>query len=246
MTMTLRKRRRRTRPPVSEGAEHDFEKVHFALPLNDDDSSMPKLRRAGSSVEDSLGSIHSDNNYPVGTSKEKAFILQTIINTISIQVKGLSNDFCQNGLPWKGPQCRSVVAGCSGVFYMLPIFATSNSLERFQWILQACLSVLADYFHIHHDSAWHGIDRYFATFNVVLILYRAYKRLHWSILSLAIAPLGSYVFASRAKTMLDIQSWHWYHFGWHITGSVAVTCVVYLIHHCRNEVDPLLMAFCGS
>jgi hypothetical protein len=146
-------------------------------------------------------------------------------------------------MPWKGLECCSLMAGCSGILYALPALVCPNQVERAAWILQACLSVLADYFHIHHDSSWHGIDRFFAIFNSIFIFYRACDRLHWSVSLLAIPPYGCYVAANRAKNQLDLSAWHWCHFGWHITGGVLATLVIHLLYSCP-DTDPLLTALC--
>jgi hypothetical protein len=196
---------------------------------------------------DSVSSLNDTNDVAesISMAKKEPLFLQHVINTIYLQFKGVTQDFQKNGMPWEGPECCSLMAGCSGILYALPALVCPNQVERAVWILQACLSVLADYFHIHHDSIWHGIDRYFAIFNSIFIVYRACDRLNWPVILLAIPPVGCYVTANRAKNQLDLSAWHWFHFGWHITGGVLATLVIHLLYSCP-DTDSLLMALCQA
>jgi hypothetical protein len=159
-----------------------------------------------------------------------------LFQTIRHQLQGMTDDFCQSGLPWSGPQCRSPFAGGTGVLYSLPALCCQNNpLEQCTWILQAFLSVMADYVCIHDDSLFHGMDRFFATFNTVAMLWRAAWYLHPLMLLLAILPLSCFVQANRAKAAGDLSQWQWYHGWWHITGSVAVAVAVHGIYYCGGE-----------
>ena len=46
-------------------------------------------------------------------------------------------DFKNSGLPWRGEQCRSVVAGTSGVLYAMGAFVCPSYWEKALWICQA-------------------------------------------------------------------------------------------------------------
>lgn len=214
----------------------------------DDSSARPKLRRAGSSMDYSVSSsVEEDvdgSSVTFETKEEKTFWFQDISNTFALQLKGLTRDFQKSGLPWDGPECRSVMAGCSGILFAAPaLFCTDNPTERFIWILQGCLSVLADYFHIHHDSFWHGLDRYFATFNLMFIFYRAWNRLNSCVLLFTIPSVGFFFLANEAKTELNLAAWHWRHFGWHVAGGVLATLVIHLLYSCP-DTNPFLAGLC--
>lgn len=160
-----------------------------------------------------------------------------IFHTLWHQLQGMAgNDFCQSGLPWSGTEqccCRSVWAGGSGILYALPaLTSTINPLEQCRWILQAVLSVLADYVHINDTSFVHGLDRWYATYNTVRMLWQCAQYLHPCMLLLAIVPISCFVLANGAKKSKELRQWQWYHGGWHVTGSVAVAFAVFATHQC--------------
>ena len=189
-----------------------------------------------------------------------------VVQTIQHQLQGMTEDFVKSGLPWSGNQCRSFMAGGTGILYCLPAMAIALAawhadheghtgfhaspvsihhnlqyLEQAAWILQAYLSVMADYVHIHHDSVFHGLDRYYASFNTIVTLVRAALVLSTMImLALGSPPICCFVLANRAKTMAasdlekdhyyHLQQWHWWHGAWHVTGSIAVAVAVYWMY----------------
>jgi hypothetical protein len=217
----------------------------------------PELRRAGSSTLSSisLSSLADENSTLEGSSllpwmeelARKSFQKQGSLfpwqsfnsmcsNTVFFQLKGMTNGFQKSGLPWTGIRCRSLMAGGSGLLYCLPAFVScTNRLEQVTWVVQAFLSVMADYVHIHHDSAFHGMDRLFATYNTVRILWRSVILLNSCVLILSILPITFFVLANQAKTQLDLQLWQVYHGCWHLTGSIAVSVVVFLIDNCNDK-----------
>ena len=83
-------------------------------------------------------------------------------HTLQVHVDSMVHDFNASGIPWKGMQCRNLWAGGTGVLYALPALVCPTWPERAMWCVQAFLSVWADYFHIHHDSIAHGLDRWYA------------------------------------------------------------------------------------
>ena len=160
---------------------------------------------------------------------------QNIYKTMAEQALGLTNEFNQNGLPWSGEQCRSIMAGGSGVLYCIPaLFCKDNRIEQSLWITQAILSILADYVYIDQDSWFHGIDRIFATSNTVAVILRATFQLQAIILITGIVPIGSFILANRSKQQLNLQDWKYYHFLWHLTSSLKVAFVVYLLYNCSD------------
>lgn len=184
--------------------------------------------------------------------REPSFLNQ-VSKAITEQARGMTNDFKSNGLPWKGPECRSILAGGSGVLYCLPaFFCKSNRTEQCVWLMQALLSVMADYVYVDKDSCIHGIDRFFATANAVAIISRAAYGLNTMIATLAIIPLSTFVLANRSKQQLNVQRWIYYHFLWHLTGSICIAFVIDLLYTCPDYDEDvstenlLLDRFCPS
>jgi hypothetical protein len=182
----------------------DYSAIDHQITCSAEASSMPQLRHARSSMTSMNSSIRDDDFVSVEPKEEFVFLLD-VANTLSLQLKGITKDFRNNGLAWKGSQCRSLIAGGSGILYALPALVCSNNhpLECVIWIVQAVLSVLADYFHVHHDSLWHGVDRIFATFNLIATILRAVAMLNARILpcgillaaiSLLIEPKNDWTF----------------------------------------------------
>jgi len=180
--------------------------------------------------------------------------VETVQHAVRVQVSGLSTEFCDNGMPWSSiEQCRSMTAGLTGILYAMPSFfvlgpaapagssdnATLLLLERTAWIVTACFSVWADYFHIHRPSVAHGVDRIWATAMLLATIWRGGTLLAWwSPFVGAALPVTCFVLASRAKKRLKLRSWHYWHCGWHVTGAIIASFVVYSIHRCGGNTTP--------
>jgi hypothetical protein len=236
----------------------------WATERDDDEDSQnkPRLRRAGSSTasastlvgddDDSLAphlhSEHFDPDYPTASTHhlvpshdESASSLRSswsdsLSETATLQVNGVTEGFRKSGLPWSGPECRSWIAGGSGILYCLPAcFCTNNHLEQGAWILQAVFSVMADYVCVDRDSIFHGLDRCYATYNVLAMVCRALVRLHLhGVIVATITPLSCFVMANRAKQRLDLRAWHYWHGAWHVTGAAVVSFIVHLLYSCPS------------
>ena len=194
--------------------------------INSDDDLKRPLE--GVSSDDRLSSI-----LLLSEDQQQLDENNVILKTIYHQLKGMSDDFQKSGLPWDGTQCRSTWAGLSGILYCLPIFFCYNHrMEQIAWIIQAFLSIMADYLHIHHESYWHGIDRFYATYNVLSTIVRASYGLHYTIICTSIIPISCFVLANQAKNQQNLQSWQYYHGWWHLSGSIIVAYVVYLLYTC--------------
>ena len=237
------------------------------------DSSAPQLRRSGSSTaefslsDDNDGSSttedreefedehtddlrHSQEESHKSLSEEEPnfstiFQHPLIPGFISHQVKGIIHDFCDNGLPWDGYQCRSLRAGGSGCLFALPCLFASHPLEQLAWLIQGFLSVWADYFHIHHASVAHGIDRIFANTLVVAMVWRAGRRLQWWTPALVVIPLAFFAGAHRAKKHENLEAWHWFHLGWHISASSLCCIIIHLMETCGPETHSFWSVMCS-
>ena len=166
--------------------------------------------------------------------------LQKISETMKAQTRGMIGGFRENGLPWKGKQCKSLVVGVSSFFYCAPIFfCENNNIEKCLWLLQAILSVMADYIYIDRDSLVHGVDRYFAMANLSILIIRAACGLKAITMTIAIIPITAFILANESKRQRNLQRWMYYHFLWHLTGSIAVSFVTYLLHNCSDYEEGL-------
>ena len=160
-------------------------------------------------------------------------ILQQVSKTMAAQVRGMTEEFKKSGLPWPGHECRSMVAGLSGILYCLPaFFCKSHSIVQYVWLIQALLSVLADYVYVDKDSWVHGIDRFVATANALAMLIWAASGLKFDIMMIGIVPISTFTLANRSKQQRNLQSWIYYHFLWHLTGSIGVAFVFHLLDNC--------------
>lgn len=149
------------------------------------------------------------------------------------QIGGLTKDFKSNGLPWSGPQCRSILAGGSGILFLLPaFFCKGNTFEQARWVVSAFLSFMADYVCIVGDSWFHGIDRVVATTNAITLIFQAATQLQAFTAFTAIIPISTFIMADRAKQQGNLESWKYYHFLWHVTASLNIAFAVYLFYHC--------------
>lgn len=159
---------------------------------------------------------------------------EPLSETAAFQFNGLTEGFRKSGLPWDGAACRSWMAGGSGVLYCLPaLFCGGDRLEQCAWILQAVLSVMADYSLIDRDSVVHGVDRCYATFNVLATVYRASAGGTLdlpTVVGAASLPLSCFVMANRAKRRLDLRAWHRWHGAWHLAGAVVVSLIVRVLY----------------
>ena len=85
--------------------------------------------------------------YAAGSQDEPVAL---VVATLSSHFSALVHNFRDNNMPWS--ECRSLIAGASGILYALPIFVVNDRVEQLVWCIQASLSIMADYVHIQHDS----------------------------------------------------------------------------------------------
>ena len=141
-------------------------------------------------------------------------------------------DARNSGLPWDGMQCRSLIAGGTGVLYALPALACPTPAEKSLWFVQATCSVVADYFMIHTKSYWHGVDRIVATLMTFRAIFLVAMALRPWIVVVAAVPLSWFFAGARAKKTHDLEDWKRCHCGWHISGSLIVLVTSAFIDHC--------------
>ena len=145
--------------------------------------------------------------------------------------------------------CKSIIAGLSGILYCLPasVIPPGNITHRYEqlvWCLQGILSVFADYVYIEIDHYVHGLDRIFATSNTLYMFYRALFGTNSLenpvVLSFVfgVVPITSFVLANQSKGQRNLSSWIVYHCLWHVSGSISVTFVVYLLYNCGSPITP--------
>uniref|UniRef100_A0A7S2SMK2 Uncharacterized protein n=1 Tax=Rhizochromulina marina TaxID=1034831 RepID=A0A7S2SMK2_9STRA len=161
-----------------------------------------------------------------------------VLDALRKQGQCLFRDFRSSNLPWRGKQCQSWVAGGSGLLFLLPVAVCPERWEQGIWLLQATLSFLADFVHIHHDSVFHGLDRVFATGMVVRLIYIACTRSHPAMALLAVPPLLCIVVGTSAKNRLDLETWKIWHGLWHLSASLLATLVMHTIHSCEAFRSP--------
>ena len=89
------------------------------------------------------------------------------VATVRTHVRNMTLNFGKTCMPWG--QRRSVLAGCSGAFFVLPgVFALREEDATTRRVLlafaaQAVLSVMSDYVSTGRDSVWHGLDRWMSS-----------------------------------------------------------------------------------
>ncbi len=141
-------------------------------------------------------------------------------------------DFKSSGLPWSGMKCRSLRAGGSSILCLLPILAEVHSMAKCWWVIQCFLALQADYFHVHHPSTWHGLDKIAAVITWIFMTSRVYISLDPMIyIPLVAVPSSFFLLASRAKDQVDLEAWKWCHLGWHVCGPFCSMIAICLMNH---------------
>lgn len=164
-----------------------------------------------------------------------------IVNTVAIQVQETTiKEFQNPGLPWTVNECRSVIAGGSGILYCLPaFFCKGNNITQCIWVTQALLSIMADYVYVGEKSCIHGVDRCFAIANVFALIFQAAFGLKSITLILTVFPISCFLLANRSKRKFNLQGWIWYHFLWHLSGSICAAISTYWLYTCPDyNEDP--------
>ena len=149
--------------------------------------------------------------------------------------------FRHNGMPWRGDLCVSKFAGLSGLAYALPALASISLPEQICWLISAWLSVMADYVHIHEDSVFHGLDRSYASLQMLRCLVLGAMHLEpFTALALAAIPLGCFVCGRDAKALPEPSAWVFWHTLWHISGGLLLWFGTYVMHHQAADAGIIL------
>ena len=131
----------------------------------------------------------------------------------------------KKGHPFKE---RSVLGGCSGVFYALPLlfdFGSLGTLESAYLIIQAFLSVCSDYIYVFDDSVFHLLDRMVATAGMSYYLYLSASA--GTLLSIWLPALLLFLFGSYLRKRKLYKLYNHVHFCWHLWGGLGVAAVHY-------------------
>ncbi len=164
--------------------------------------------------------------------------IRAAVDVTYTQLSKMFVDMRYNGIPWHGDECRSIMAGLSGLLYALPALVCPSPLEKCMWVLQAFFSVWADYIHIHQDHIAHGLDRIFASAMTARMIAVGASRLQPWFVVIAALPLGSFSRAHIAKSNKALDAWKFWHFMWHCTGSLSVLLTAWVVHTCEATHIP--------
>jgi len=105
------------------------------------------------------------------------------------------------------------------------------------WLLQAFLSVTADYFYVNDLHVVHGIDRIFATYNTIrIIMIVALNLPVWTVV-FAILPLSMYYNGALAKKSMNVKKWIMFHTLWHFTGGFLCMFFTYMVRYVYHSGD---------
>ena len=120
---------------------------------------------------------------------------------------------------------RSVLGGCSGVFYALPLFLVPqlSSMESLYLVLQAALSVGSDYIYVFDESIVHVLDRIVAHIGMAYYLYFAFTVggiVRGWVPAVALFLCGSYLRKNGKQALYNHV-----HFLWHLWGGLAVVAL---------------------
>jgi hypothetical protein len=191
-------------------------------------------------------------------SSSSSVIVSRSWNTWTTHVARIFTEFQHNGLPWEGQQCRSIQAGCSGIFFSGVAWFISNKnnndnntestdnnnndprilLLQMAWALQGIISVLADYVYIPYTSIWHGMDRISATLLLLISCSQVLQSLAWWMTLIGIGPVACFVQAAHAKQERNLQKWHVWHCAWHLVASSVTMFLMYLLYqYCPSIND---------
>ena len=145
----------------------------------------------------------------------------------------LTNDFCKTNVPLCN---KSRWVGYSCFLYITPVFFVPGRcffsyILRLLYLLQAPVAFASDYIWHGHAHISHGIDRWFASFLVLITIFLCTSYL--SLLSTfyyGIIPLSSLYKSKKACFIKDSNLYNIYQTIWHITSPISC-CLLYCNIH---------------
>ena len=102
-------------------------------------------------------------------------------------------------------------------------------------LLQALLSILADYTYFHKEHIVHGLDRYYALINICVGVIRTYYAFNFWLIFSPMIFIYFKILDYKFKKNDNIYYWHISHFFWHLTSSFLVSVSFYGYKECGNE-----------
>eukprot|EP00520_Triparma_pacifica_P011072 CAMPEP_0118653916 /NCGR_PEP_ID=MMETSP0785-20121206/12087_1 /TAXON_ID=91992 /ORGANISM="Bolidomonas pacifica, Strain CCMP 1866" /LENGTH=205 /DNA_ID=CAMNT_0006546493 /DNA_START=128 /DNA_END=742 /DNA_ORIENTATION=- len=152
-----------------------------------------------------------------------AYVLIKFAEVFIEQMRGMftSAHFNEAHLPL---EAKHWFSGLSGFMFILPIFSR-NRMTRYgkgMWLMQALLSVLADYTYLGLSHPVHGVDRHAATINCIRLFMLGINAGLWYYIRAASVPLGIHLAARIAKKEENWPLWIFLHGWWHISGPILI------------------------
>ena len=144
----------------------------------------------------------------------------------------------ESSLPWGNR--RDVWVGGSSWFFVLPVGAGGPAT----FFVQAVASFGADYVWTGLPCCVHLLDRWLASFHLVLVILTAAGALPgqvvapvpwWGILLLLAAPLSCFMLSKCASKRGDFVSYRVWHTLWHLAAPVAIVYVYW--RYCARPAD---------
>ena len=112
--------------------------------------------------------------------------------------------------------------------FALPAACTPDPAEQALWVVQALVSVLADYVYIGGPSPAHGVDRVLASFNFLRLAFLLSQQAP-ELFALGLVPAALFVYAQRMKDLDRPEDWQLAHGLWHASGAAVACAATYSI-----------------
>lgn len=123
---------------------------------------------------------------------------------------------------------RSVLGGCSGIFYALPVvfgFASMSPLESAYLVLQAIVSMCSDYFFVFDRSIFHPLDRFIAKAGTIYYLWVSYQAGFSVFLEVWLPTLCIFITGHHLRKQKMFIPYSIAHFFWHLCGGSGIAFV---------------------
>ena len=160
----------------------------------------------------------------------KAPQLDTVATSLREQIRVRTTDLTASNMPptWTLDEPRAPVSVLSGALFALPAACTPDPAEQALWVVQAVVSVLADYVYIGGPSPAHGVDRVLASFNFLRLAFLLSQEAP-ELFALGLVPAALFVYAQRMKDLDRPEDWQLAHGLWHASGAAVACAATYSI-----------------